>query len=111
MDPLEEQLEAYNSRDVERFVACFAADVVVQDAAGAVLATGVDSVRQAYAQLFANSPDLHARIGQRIRVGDYVIDEEFVTGITAPGFPADGLHAAVVYHIVDGKIARMQQFR
>lgn len=107
MDPAQEQLEAYNAHDLERFIRCFAPEVVVEDAAGTTILTGIDSLRQRYGPLFASSPDLYCRLGQRIRVGVYVIDEEFVTGINVPGVPAE-MHAAVIYQVVGGKITRMR---
>lgn len=107
MDPVQEQLDAYNSRDLEGFIKCFALDVVSENTAGTVVVTGIENLRQKYASLFANSPDLHCRLGQRIRVGAYVIDEEFVTGMNVPGAPLER-HAAVIYHVVGGKIARIR---
>jgi ketosteroid isomerase-like protein len=34
MDPVQEQLDAYNARDLERFLACYHPDAVVEDSAG-----------------------------------------------------------------------------
>jgi hypothetical protein len=107
MDPVEEQLDAYNARDIERFINCFAPDVVVENASGATILTGLDSLRERYGAMFANSPNLHCRLGQRIRVGDHVIDEEFVTGRNREGAPAE-IHAAVIYQVANGKIIRMR---
>lgn len=107
MDPVQEQLDAYNAHDLERFISCFAPDVVSENEAGTALLTGIENLRQKYASLFANSPDLHCRLGQRIRVGAYVIDEEFVTGMKVLGAPLE-IHAAVIYHVVEGKIARIR---
>lgn len=107
MDPVQEQLDAYNAHDLERFVRCFAPDVVVEGADGTTVFSGLDSLRKRYGPLFASNPDLHCQLGQRIRVGVYVIDEEFVTGINVPGMPAE-MHAAVIYQVADGKITRMR---
>lgn len=107
MDIIDEQVEAYNARDLERFIACYAEDVTVEDGMGNVMMQGSDAVRGLYGALFANSPALHARIANRIRVGHYVIDEEEITGFIMEGFPAE-LHAAVVYRVADGKIAHVR---
>jgi hypothetical protein len=107
MNPVQEQLEAYNAHDLERFARCFAPQVVVEDAAGTIILTGLDSLCKRYGPLFASSPDLHCRLGRRIQVGAHVIDEEFVTGMNMPGAPAE-IHAAVIYHVIDGKINRMR---
>ena len=54
MDPVEEQLEAYNARDLERFLACYADDVVVEGATGEVVMSGQDAMRRAYGTMFAH---------------------------------------------------------
>ena len=53
---------------------------------------GHDGIRALYGALFAQSPDLHAEIVNRIRVGEYVIDEERTRGINFDGFPAGIAH-------------------
>jgi hypothetical protein len=93
-DPVELQLEAYNARDVERFVACFTDDVVVEDGEGQRLLTGHSEFRASYAAMFASSPALHCRVVSRARAGRYVVDEERVVG-RGP----DELHVLVVYRL------------
>ena len=94
MDAVERQLEAYNARDVERFVACFTDDVVVEDGEGRTLMTGRAEFREAYAAMFAASPALHCRVVSRARAGRYVVDEERVAG-RGP----EELHVLVVYRL------------
>ncbi len=64
---------------------------------------GHDAMRAQYASLFESSPELHARVINRIIVGKYVIDEEDVSGINAEGFP-DRLHSVAIYRVEDEKI-------
>ena len=97
--PVEAQLEAYNARDVERFLACYSADVVVQDGAGTTLMQGREAMRAEYEAFFAGYPDLRGEIVQRINAGDYVIDEERIHG-----WQRDPVHAVAIYHISDGLI-------
>lgn len=104
---VQEQIEAFNTRDAERFANCYADDARVLTADGAVMAAGKDAIRQLYGQLFGQSPELHARIATRIAIGDYVIDEEHASGIVFEGMPAQ-LHAAAVYHVADRKIQQAQ---
>lgn len=105
-DPVEAQLEAYNARDVERFVACFTDDVLVEDAAGARLMTGRAAFRESYAAMFAASPALHCRVVSRLRAGPFVVDEERVSG------RGQGeLHVIVVYTVRDGLIAHVRILR
>jgi uncharacterized protein (TIGR02246 family) len=105
-DPVEAQLEAYNARDVDRFVACFTEDVVVEDARGARLLEGRDAFRASYGAMFAASPGLHCRMIARLRAGAFVADEERVTG-RGP----DELHVIVVYTLRDDLIAHVRILR
>jgi hypothetical protein len=57
--------------------------------------------------LFAQSPELRAEVLTRIESGDWVVDEESVSGLVTPGLPSD-MHAAVVYRVRDGLIAQVQ---
>ena len=107
MDPVQEQLDAYNARDLERFLACYTEEVVVEDAAGQTMMAGRGALRATYGALFANSPQLRAEVRTRIRVGAFVIDEEHVTGLNLPGLPP-AMHAAVVYRVDDGLIAHVR---
>ena len=69
--------------------------------------SGHDAMRERYGQLFAGSPDLHAEIVTRIRVGSYVIDEEQVTG-----GPGGDVHAAAIYRLdAAGLIDRVRFLR
>ncbi|MCD8502422.1 MAG: nuclear transport factor 2 family protein [Bacillaceae bacterium] len=79
--PAQKQLEAYNNRDLEAFLACYSEDCVVEDAEGKVLMANKEEMRTRYKELFEQSPDLHCRLVSRIVVGDYVLDEENVTGV------------------------------
>jgi hypothetical protein len=104
MDPVQivqTQIDAFNARDIERFVGCYSADAVLEDGQGTVIARGHEALRGLFGQLFAQSPNLHAEIPRRIQVGSYVIDEEEIVGFIFEGFPSE-MHAAIVYRI-DGQ--------
>ena len=102
-DPVDAQLEAYNGRDVEAFVACYAAGVLVEDGAGTPLMRGRDALRAEYGPFFEAAPDLRVEILHRIRIGAYVIDEERITG-----WEPQPVRAVVVYHVADGLIDRVR---
>ena len=107
MDAVQRQLDAYNARDLDRFLAAYAPDATIEDGAGNVLMRGHDGMRAMYSPLFAGSPDLRAEVVNRIAVGEYVIDEERTTGFNFPGYPTE-LHAAVVYRLVGDQIAQVR---
>jgi len=110
MDPVQEQLDAYNSRDLEQFLSYYAPDVVIEDGNGVRLMAGIDALRARYGALFAGSPALRADVVTRMRVADYVVDEEHVIGANLPGRPAE-FKVVVIYRIRDGQIAHVRMLR
>ncbi|HEY9026418.1 MAG TPA: nuclear transport factor 2 family protein [Burkholderiaceae bacterium] len=99
-DPVQRQLEAYNARDLERFVAEYSDDVQVfrPPAAEPVLA-GKAAFAAHYASKRFNLPGLHATVVARIVSGNTVVDHEHVAGVQ------DGVVEAVaVYRVADGRI-------
>jgi uncharacterized protein (TIGR02246 family) len=100
---VDQQVAAYNARELEQFVALYATDAHIVQMDGSLLASGHDEIRARYGELFARSPNLHAEIRNRIEVGSVVIDEEHVTGFVLPGMPPE-IHAAVVYRVKDDLI-------
>ena len=101
MDPVQvvqEQVDAFNARDIERFVHSYSPDALIEDGLGNSMARGHEAIRALYGQLFAQSPDLHVEIPQRIQVGSFVIDEETITGFVFAGFPTE-MRAAAVYRV------------
>jgi uncharacterized protein (TIGR02246 family) len=100
---IEAQVAAYRERDLERFLGFYAVDVSIRDFEGNVLMDGVDAMRAQYDQLFRDSPTLKVQIPRRMMVGDFVIDEEVITGFILPGYPSE-MHAVVVYRVENGKI-------
>lgn len=103
------QVDAYNARDLDRFLDCHSPDAVIEDATGQVLMRGRDAMRPVYERLFSQSPELHCEIQQRIHVGRYVIDEESITGFHFAGFPTE-VHAAALYRVEGDRIVYVRGF-
>jgi hypothetical protein len=96
------QLEAYNSHDLEAFCACYSDHIELRNMCEAepFLRTKV-SLRDLYGKKFAN-PALKARIANRMVKGDFVIDNEKVTGV------GDGeLDVIVIYELEGDLIKRV----
>jgi hypothetical protein len=107
-DPVKRQVDAYNRRDIDAFLSCYARDTVVEDTTGNVVMRGHDAMRTAYGELFRESQKLHAAIATRIRVGDYVIDDERVTGWRGS---ADEIRVVAVYHVANDLIDHVRLIR
>ena len=67
---VQRQLEAYNARDLDAFVACFSPDVVMRELqSNEPIAEKHEGMRSSFAPLFEGCPSLHAEIVQRICKG------------------------------------------
>ncbi len=101
-DPVEEQLLAYNARDIDRFVACYGENVKAFNLTSAEpLFEGRENLRRRYTEVFADNPKLHCEIKSRMRLGAFSIDEEWVTGVVAA---PQGIHVSAIYFVADGLI-------
>lgn len=96
-------IDAYHDHDLGRCLGYYAADVVVKDADGNVLTDGAEAVRAQYAKAIADNPNHRYDIPNRISFGQWVIDEERVTGFTKPGSP-DVVRAVLVYRLSSQRI-------
>lgn len=97
------QLDAYNARDIERFMRFWADTCQYYAFPDQLLADGAAAIRERHLTRF-QEPDLHGRLIKRIDMGDLVVDQEIVTR----NFP-DGLgevDVVAIYEVRDGKIAR-----
>jgi hypothetical protein len=108
MDPVQvvqEFIDAFNARDVDRVVGCFSADAVMQNDSGTVFAQGEEAIRAHFGGFLTQSPNLHSEILSRIHVGSWVVQEEHVTGLVL-GEPVPEFYIPSAYRVQDGKIVK-----
>lgn len=97
------QLDAYNARNIDAFLATYAVDAQLFEHPAKLLASGQAEMRERYAARF-KEPNLHAAIVKRIVMGNVVIDHEKVTRTFPEGTGV--LDAVAIYEIQNGKIAK-----
>ena len=103
-DIVQRQLEAYNARDLEAFLATYTDGVqLYRMPAKEPTTVGKEAMRAVYRQRFA-STNLHATILSRMVLGNKVIDHERVVGIRETA-----IEAVAVYE-VDGGLIRTVWF-
>ncbi|HVF64382.1 MAG TPA: nuclear transport factor 2 family protein [Casimicrobiaceae bacterium] len=103
---VQRQLDAYNARDLERFLAQYNNDVAVyRPPATEPSIAGKPAFREFYASQRFNRPALHADLVKRIVLGNKVIDHERISGVRDTSF-----EVAVVYEVVDGLIRCMWSY-
>ncbi len=103
---VQRQFEAYNARDLARFLAQYSDDI---HAYRPPIAEPVIVGKQAFGEFYAtqrfNHTDLRAILVNRIVLGNRVIDHERISGILDEPFDV-----AVVYEIANGLIQRTWTF-
>ncbi|MGK4580224.1 nuclear transport factor 2 family protein [Kitasatospora sp. HPMI-4] len=97
---VDRQLAAYNSHDLDAFVATYAEDVSITRRDGSGL-HGREALRGVYGPMFA-AGRCRAEIAGRLTEGDWVVDHEIAHGL------ADGpVRLLVAYRVRGGLIDRV----
>ncbi len=99
-------VDAYNARNVERFVEPLADKVQVYNYPGQLAYEGKDYMRQRFGEVFPKSPKVHCEIIKRIALGNTIIDQERITG-TAQGT----VEQITIYKVEGGKITRIEAIK
>lgn len=95
------QLDAYNARDLEAFLAVYAEDCTVRAfPSGEVLMQGREAMRARYGALFAEHPGLHCRLLSRVEHAHVAIDHEEVVGLRT----GEPVYAVAMYEVREGTI-------
>lgn len=100
---VQQQLDAYNKRDIEAFLVPYSDSVAVYGFPNKLFYKGKATMRQQYADMFNNTPDLFCDLQKRMVLANTVIDHEKVT--FTKGQPP--LYAIAIYTIEKGKIAQV----
>ncbi len=101
--PVRQQLEAYNSHDIEAFMQWWAEDCQYYAFPATLLASGASEIRARHVERFKES-NLFGRLLSRITVGNVVVDHETVTR-SFPEGPGE-VDVICIYEIDGGKIAK-----
>ena len=103
LEAVEKQVEAYNSRNIDEFVACHDEQVELFSLGEKdPFCVGASAVRTRYSAVFENSPNLHTNVVNRISCGHTIIDHEIVTGRV--GEPP--IEMVAIYEVENGLIKK-----
>jgi hypothetical protein len=112
MSPLEvvqEQLDAYNSRDINRFAETFADSIVFREFADCENSiSGKAQLIERFSRYFDESPELRSNLANRVVFGNKIIDHEVITG--SRGRP-DPFEVCMVYEVKNGLIIKATAIR
>jgi hypothetical protein len=98
---VQEQVDAYNKRDIDAFMATYTDDVKLYNFPKNLTTDGPEEMRKGYTEFFTSTPDLHCEIKNRIVIGNKVIDEEEVTA------NGNTFSAVAIYEVQNGKITKV----
>ena len=101
MQIVQQQLDAYNAKNIDALLATYAADAHQYRLHGELLAQGHAQMRARFLTRFAE-PDLHARLLSRLVMGNIVTDLELVTRNFPEGLGT--LEMLCIYELADGVI-------
>lgn len=96
-----DQLEAYNKRDVEEFTKTYTKDIKLYEFPENISSSGIEELEKRYKVIFQKVPDLNAEIMNRIVLGNKVIDKEKVT------INGKTYYAIAIYEVDDGLISKV----
>ena len=99
---VQRQLDAYNARDADAWLATYAEDARQFEHPDKLLAHGAAQLRERIAARF-REPNLHAKLIRRIVMGTVVIDHEEVTRTFLEG--TGKMEMIGIYDVRDGRIA------
>jgi imidazolonepropionase-like amidohydrolase len=98
---VQRQVEAYNARDIEAFLSFYAEDVrIARLPLDEVSYDGREAMRARYSRLFENNPELNCTIVNRTVHGNWIVDQEFVSGVEN----RPRIRAVAIYEVRDGLI-------
>jgi hypothetical protein len=100
---VQRQLEAYNDKDVDAWLATYAPDAEQYVLHGERLAKGRAELRSRILPRFAE-PDLHARLLSRVVMGSVVVDLEQVTRNFPEG--RGTIEMLCIYEVAQGHIVK-----
>lgn len=98
------QLEAYNSRDIDAFVATYSDQFQAFEYGHEMpFLEGKAALRASYGAMFQTSPNLNAYSKNRIVQGNRVIDHEIAEGIN----DGPAIQVVVIYEVNEGLIEKV----
>ena len=105
--PVQTQLDAYNTGDLELFLSAYSDSVRVYSYPDELQYQGKEKMRDRYGEMFDNLPDLHCRLVGRMVMGNRVLDHESVV------FRSDAAPREVIaiYTVTDGLITEVRFMR
>lgn len=99
---VQKQLDAYNARDIQALMECYAHDAQQFEYPAKLLASGAEQIRNRHIERFKET-NLYAHLQHRFVLGNTVVDHEKVTRTFADG--VGHIELIAIYQVVEGRIS------
>ncbi|WBV60186.1 amidohydrolase family protein [Chryseobacterium camelliae] len=100
---VQKQVNGYNARNIDAFLEPYSEDAELYQFPNQLISKGKEAMRTSYTDMFKRLPELHCEIKNRIVNGNFVIDQESVSGMRK----GQKVEATAIYEIKDGKIIKV----
>lgn len=98
---VQKQVEAYNNKDIDVFLATYSDDIEIYNFPNILTMKGKNEMREVYSEMFDTIKELHCEIKKRIIINNKVIDHEFVK------FDDGFSNVVAIYEIKNYKISKV----
>lgn len=98
---VQNQLDAYNARNLKAFLNTYSEDIQVFNFPNELSFEGKEALKERYGAFFESTPDLHCKIKNRIIIGNKIIDKKKVT------INGETHWVVAIYEVENGKIAKV----
>ncbi|QIE60736.1 amidohydrolase family protein [Rasiella rasia] len=102
---VQRQVNAYNARDIDAFMDTYADDVKIYNFPEVLSMDGKVQMREQFAKMFEEVPNLYCEIKNRITLNNKVIDREYVR------FGDNYSSVIAIYEVNEGKISKVTFLR
>lgn len=103
LKPIDEQVRAYNEKDIDGFLKAYCDDVMVLQFPEEVTSQGTRELQKTFSNIFRDFPDAQVNVTNRMVCGQYVIDEEVISA----GEGSGQSKAVAIYHVEKGEIKKL----
>ncbi|CCN73755.1 nuclear transport factor 2 family protein [Vibrio nigripulchritudo] len=105
---VDQQLDAYNARDIEAFAATYHDDVEIHSFSQGLMYKGKDTLIERYGKKFASLNYLNASSLKRIVHDRFLVDHELAESSSLPSCEVENsVKVIAAYEVVDGLIKRV----
>jgi len=104
VDVVQGQVDAYNAGDIDAFAATYHDNLLLFVFPNECFCQGKAQLREQYSKRFTDRPNAKATIASRVVMGQFVIDDEIITGIPNAHTLERGTMRALAMYEVENKL-------